>query len=151
MKYFMMSRKFNKCTYKDFGLTIIEGKFIKQEDMSEWEPCHLFDFGWGAENGFYKKPLGDFTSLMKIVFLDDEEDSYGAASIILSKYAFELKKFIKYEIIEKKKEQDIQRLEKVFNLTNPINRTIKSNMSINEIEKEMNEWLLISKFFVRKT
>lgn len=150
MKYFMMSKKFNKRTYEDFGLKIIDEKFIRQEDMSEWEPCFLFDFGWGAENGFYRKPLGDFTFLLKIVFSDDEEDSYGATAIILNKYPFELKLFLKDEILVKQKEYDLQRLEKVFNLTNPINRTIKPSMSIYEIEEEMNDWMLISKYFIQK-
>lgn len=148
MKYFMMSNRFKKCVYEDFGLIHIDGKFIKKDDLSEWEPCSFFDFGWGEENGYFKKPLGDFNFLMKIIFLDDEEDSYGAASMILDYYPLELKKFIKTEIIEKKTKYDLKRLDKVFNLTNPINRTIKLGMNIDEIENEYQEWLIISKFFI---
>ena len=55
----------------------------------------LIDFGWGKENGFYKKPLGIFTELIKIVLdFTDQEDSYGAASIIEDYYPNELKSYL---------------------------------------------------------
>ena len=83
MKKFMMSTRFNKQTPSDFNLEYINGKYISLIDGSEWEACALYDFGWGKENGFYKKPLGTFTELIKIVLdFTDQEDSYGAASII---------------------------------------------------------------------
>ena len=64
MKYFMMSKRFNKTSYEDFGLTFINGKHIKNSDNSEWEPVSLYNFGWGEENGNFKKPLGDFNFLL---------------------------------------------------------------------------------------
>ena len=95
MKYFLMSMKFNKQSPSDFGLEIVNGKFVSSKDGSEWVQCQLYDYGWGKENGYYKKPLGSFEELIKIV-LDfiDEEDSYGAASIIEDIYPNELKQFL---------------------------------------------------------
>ena len=91
----MMSTRFNKQTPSDFNLEYINGKYISLINGSEWEACALYDFGWGKENGFYKKPLGTFTELIKIVLdLTDQEDSYGAASIIEDYYSNELKSYL---------------------------------------------------------
>lgn len=149
MKYFMMSKRFNKTSYEDFGLSFINGKYIKNSDNSEWEPVSLYNFGWGEENGYFKKPLGDFNFLLSLIFYNDEEDAYGAAAIILRKYPYELKEFIFNKVIGNNT-FDLESLEKVFNLTNPINRTIKVGMNYETIKKEYEDWVIISKYFIEK-
>ena len=95
MKYFVMSTMFNKQTPSEFGMKYVEGHFVSLQDNSEWAQCQLYDFGWGRENGFYKKPLGSFHELMSIVIdFSDDEDSYGAASIIEDLYLTELKEYL---------------------------------------------------------
>ena len=95
MKYFLMSIRFNKQSPSDFGLEYDNGKFVSLKDGSEWAQCQLYDYGWGKENGYYKKPLGSFDELIKIVLdVIDDEDSYGAASIIEDMYPNELKQFL---------------------------------------------------------
>ncbi len=95
MKYFLMSTRFNKQSPSDFGLKYVDGKFISLKDGSEWVQCQLYDYGWGKENGFYRKPLGSFDELINLVVnLTDDEDSYGAASIIEDRYPTELKLYL---------------------------------------------------------
>ena len=91
-KYFVMSKRFNKCNASDFGL-VTEGTdvAIDPKDGSVWIKAALYDFGWGKENGFYKSPQPDFDTLIELALHStDEEDKYGAASILLDKYGDEL-------------------------------------------------------------
>lgn len=69
MKYFIMSRKFDKQSPSSFELEYSNGKFISLKDGSEWVQCHLYDYGWGKENGFYKKPLGSFNELINLLLI----------------------------------------------------------------------------------
>ena len=91
-KYFVMSVRFNKCSALDFGLIPKDsGTAIDPNDNSIWVKTELYDFGWGKENGFYKAPLPDFDTLLELVLhSEDRDDMYGAAAIILEKYADEL-------------------------------------------------------------
>lgn len=86
--YFVMSIRFNKCTASDFGLILKDDCIaINPRDNSIWIKTSLYDFGWGKENGFYKKPLPDFDSLFEIaLYSTNYEDMYGAAAIILEKF-----------------------------------------------------------------
>lgn len=148
MKKFMMSTRFNKQTPSDFNLEYINGKYISLIDGSEWEACALYDFGWGKENGFYKKPLGTFTELIKIVLdLTDQEDSYGATSIIEDYYSNELKSYLLTLINQQIDEETKERLSSIFKLYNPINRTFNKDYSLEENKKEYQQWVEISKFF----
>ena len=149
MLYFLMSTKFNKQSPSDFGLTFVEGKFILPKDGSEWEQCQLYDFGWGKENGFYKKPLGSFSQLIELVVNSkDDEDSFGAAAIILDRHTEELKQYLLDLIGQKINSQQKKRLNLMFNLVHPINRTVKPTHSIEQINEEFEQWKKISSFFM---
>jgi len=144
----MMSKKFNKTLCSDFNLYEKNGKYFSNYDESEWIPCFLYDFGWGRENGFYKVPLGDFYDLIKIVLdKNDEEDSYAASSIIVDKYSYEFKLFLLDIIQTNRQNVDYERLNVIFKLDVPINRTIKDGMDLKSIEKEYSDWELISRYF----
>ena len=65
--------------------------YINTETGETYRKRALYDFGWGKENGFYKAPLPDFDTLLELVLhSEDRDDMYGAAAIILEKYADEL-------------------------------------------------------------
>lgn len=148
MKKFMMSKRFNKTSCSDFNLYEKDGKYYSKYDGSEWVPCFLYDFGWGRENGFYKVPLGDFLDLIKIVLdKSDKEDSYAAASIIVDIYAPELKSFLLDLINTYNKSIDYVRLNSIFNLDVPLNRTLNDEMNLQSIEKEYSDWKYISQYF----
>ena len=149
-KRFLVSTRFNKRTYSDFGLVCKDGKYYSPSDNSEWEPCTLYDYGWGPEHGFYKKPLPDFDGLMEIVETDDdEEDCFGATAMIQQKYIVELKRYLlektKIELPKAYK----KRLIKFFKIDKAINRTAANGMSIEEIEKEYKDWETIAKHFAK--
>lgn len=148
MKKFLVSFRFNKASANDFGLVHEDDKYINPSDNSEWEKCVSYDFGWGAENGFYKKPLPDFDELIKIVETDsDEEDCFGAAAMILQKYIIDLKQYL----LEKSKAELTKaykkRLIKFFKIDKAINRTAANGMTIDEIEKEYEDWKTIAYLF----
>lgn len=148
MKKFLMSTRFNKQKPSDFGLEYVEGKFILLKDGSEWVQCQLYDFGWGKENGFYKKPLGSFEELISLVIdFTDEEDAYGAASIIEDLYMNDLKQYLLDLMYHKVNKNIKKRLCSIFKLNYPINRTYKKEYSIKQNENEYQQWKLISKFY----
>ncbi len=150
MKYFMMSTRFNKSSYKDFGLIEENGKYILKEDNSEWMMKNLYDLGWGKENGFCRLPLGNFEFLLNLVLSDrDNEDSYGAAAIIEELYMDALKKYLLNYITSPHSSKEKKRLEQFFNLSKPLNRTMKVGMTFEEIRIEYNDWKLISKYFLK--
>lgn len=143
-----MSTRFNKQKPSDFGLEYVEGKFILLKDGSEWVQCQLYDFGWGKENGFYKKPLGSFEELISLVIdFTDEEDAYGAASIIEDLYMNDLKQYLLDLMYHKVNKNIKKRLCSIFKLNYPINRTYKKEYSIKQNENEYQQWKLISKFY----
>lgn len=146
MKYFVMSRHFNKSYPEDFGLIRKDGKIVSSLDNSIWESKKLYDFGWGKENGFYKIPLPTFNELINIILEEkDEDDIYGAAAVILDAYSSEL--LIYLETIQIQDEFLKNRLNRLFLLFNPINRTLKPHMSLEEIEKEHQRWKSIAEKF----
>lgn len=146
MKYFKMSRNFNKKNPKEFGFIIKDNKIILPLDHSVWEIKQLYDFGWGKENGFYKTPLPNFNELIDIILKEnDEDDIYGAAAIILELYSKELLLYLESLGIPS---QEIKgKLNKVFQLQKPINRSFEMRMSVEEISKEHMKWINISKRF----
>ncbi len=151
MKYFLMSNRFNKQSPSDFGLEYVNGKFVSLKDGSEWEQCQLYDYGWGKENGYYKKPLGSFDELIEIVLdVIDDEDSYGAASIIEDMYPHELKQFL-LDLIHHQPSRKIKnRLCNLFKLNFSINRTFNKDYSFEKNENEYQEWKKISEFYLKK-
>jgi len=153
MHHFLMSFRFNKQRPQDFGLIYKDGKFIRENDDTEWIPCQLFDLGWGEENGFYKVPLGTFDQLMQLVLCgDDLEDSYGAAAMIQSVYPKELKLYL-LNLICQKKLQDRNKLRKLnqfFQLHRGINLTFQTGISMAEVDKENADWQKIAAFFSSK-
>lgn len=153
MDYFLMSFRFNKQHPQDFGLIYKDGKFIRENDDTEWIPCQLFDLGWGEENGFYKVPLGTFDQLMQLVLCgDDLEDSYGAAAMIQSVYPEELKVYL-LNLICQKNLQDRNKLRKLnqfFQLHRGINLTFQTGISMAEVDKENADWQKIATFFSSK-
>lgn len=85
---------------------------------------------------------------MKIVLnSSDIEDSYAAASIILDNYAMELKNYLINIINTYNKNIDYKKLNSVFKLSMPLNRTIEPKMNLNKIKKEYLDWKKISLYF----
>lgn len=150
MKYFLMSMRFNKQSPSDFGLEYVNGKFFSLKDGSEWVQCQLYDYGWGKENGFYKKPLGSFNELIKLIFDFDNEDAYGAASIIEDIYPNELKQYL-LELMQHQPSRAIKiRLCNLFKLGFPTNRTFNKDYSFEKNDIEYRQWETISKFYSKK-
>ena len=146
-----MSMRFNKQTPADFGLECVDGRYIRSSDGSEWVNCRLYDFGWGKENGFYKKPLGSFEKLIEIVVSDkDKEDSYGAAAIIDELYPKELKKFLLKSMTQNASECVKKKLNEVFRLSEKKNRTAAVGLTLSEIKKEHEDWSLIADYYSKK-
>ena len=146
MNWFVMSRRFNKTKPEDFGFIIVDGIIISPIDQSIWKPKKLYDFGWGQENGYYKTPLPEFLELMRIILEEsDEDDIYGSAAIILEMFPEELLLYL--ESIETLTKNIKDKLNKVFILSKPINRTFKNQMSLEEVKSEYERWLKISKKF----
>lgn len=148
MKYFKMSTRFNKQKPEDFEMEYIYKKFISSEDGSEWIQCQLYDYGWGKENGFYKKPLGTFYDLMDIVIdTSDNEDSYGAASIIEDLYSDDLKFYLQNLMNQPVTKKLKTRLCKIFKLNSNINKTYKKDYSFEQNNNEHLQWKKIGEFF----
>lgn len=148
MQNFMMSFKFNKQKPQDFGLKCVNGKFVNMQDGTEWEMCELYDFGWGKEHGFYKKPLASFEELIKIVLdSNDVEDSYGAAALIENIYTDELKKYLLNLMHTKIELNKKEKLNNMFHLYKCFNKTLCKGMSIMQIKKECLDWKSIGNFY----
>ena len=74
-KFFVMSKRFNKQSALDFGLSDKGcGMAVNPDDGSLWKKDTLFDFGWGPENGYYRVPLPDFPHLLDIILLEDNDE-----------------------------------------------------------------------------
>lgn len=151
MRYFLMSTMFNKKSPGDFGLRDIEGKYIRISDGSEWVKCQLYDFGWGKENGFYRKPLGSFDELINMVISDDDkEDSYGAAAIIDEMYPKELKNYLFKSMIPDVPDRTKKKLNEIFRLNESQNRTTSVGLTLSEIRKERNDWAVITDYYSKR-
>ena len=148
MRYFMMSMRFNKQHPSSFGLKYKDGRFVSLVDDSEWVPCQLYDYGWGKENGYYKKPLGSFDELIKLVLdFTDDEDSYGAAAIIEDMYSNELKQYLLEYIHHQPSKKIKTRLSDLFKLNLSINRTYNKDYSFEKNDIEYKQWKRICEFY----
>lgn len=144
--YFFMSMRFNKCDATDFGLVSInENTAINPIDNSIWIKKDLYDFGWGKENGYYKFPLPDFSKLIRIVlYCKENDDIYGAASIILEKYSDELLDSCEKMINNIFEKENLIKLIKIFKLTESVNRSNTFCKSITEIQCDFERWKKIA-------
>lgn len=144
--YFVMSMRFNKCNASDFGL-ISNGMntAINPNDNSTWIKTALYDFGWGKENGFYKTPLPSFDTLFELaLYSTNREDMYGAAAIILEKFADEL--LCQCEIVANDclQAKEFKKLVELFKLWLPENRCSVVQKTYEQIQDDYARWKKIS-------
>ncbi len=144
--YFVMSMRFNKCTAYDFGLLPKDtDTAIDPDENSIWKKTSLYDFGWGKENGFYKFPLPGFDTLFELaLYSNDEEDTYGAASVILDKYADELLCKCESFMNDSCKVKEFKRMAKVFKLNIPINRCSAGEKTFEQVQNDYTRWEKVS-------
>lgn len=148
MNYFLISNFFDKTSPSDFGLEYIDGKYIRKDDNTEWLPCKLYDFGWGPENGFYKVPLAPFEELINVIVGDsNRDDLYGSAAMINQIYAMELKEYLLNMMSQEISDSTKKKLNEVFDLGKGTNKTASLGMSLSDIKKEYDQWLLIGDFY----
>lgn len=140
-KHFVLSFRYNKKSAADFGLIERDTyNAIDPRDESNWIRFSSYDFGWGNENGYYKEPLPELATLFDLVlYSSDDEDVYGAASIILQKYPDELLNKCEYLFANSTK-QVLKRITKVFRLDVLVNRCNVLNKSYDEINSDFNRW-----------
>ena len=87
--YFVMSRRFNKRSAADFGLSDLGDDMavrrMRRFFVAKWRCCMIS--AWGRRTRYYRVPLPDFPQLMDIVLRsNDEEDAFGAAAMIERQY-----------------------------------------------------------------
>ena len=147
-KYFVMSNRFNKQSALDFGLFESDnGLAVNPVDGSLWKKDRLFDFGWGAENGYYRVPLPDFSKLIDMVLSEDnDEDVYGAAAIIERQYSEELLTYCESIVHDSEKSRDFERISLVFHLSYPVNRCPINGKTHEEIHADSERWKRISEY-----
>ena len=140
--YFTISFRYNKQKAGDFGLIERDkDSAIDPTDGSVWIKTSSYDFGWGKENGYYKYPLPDFSKLLNLVlFSSNDEDIYGAASVITEKYSHELLILCETLITDSKRRKELKKLTKVFKLDTLINRSNVLNKTSNEINSDFDRW-----------
>jgi hypothetical protein len=147
-KKFMMSKRFNKSLPEDFGLTYTANpsEFLRVSDCSKWIKRELYDLGWGRENGFYRLPLPSFEELVSIVMSsEDEENVYGAASIILDDFTNELLLFCRKILENKSVNKEHIRFYSVLILDKPINRSSTVGKNFSSVMKDYELWADISR------
>ena len=146
-KYFMMSRRFDKKLPEDFGLVLSNDPeiFIMPSDKSKWKIRKLYDFGWGKENGFYKLPLLNFDELCNLILSSEIEDNkYGAASIILDDYNYNLLKKCQEIFINNKNLKMYKEFFEILELYKPINRSTIIGKNYKEIKEDFKKWVEIA-------
>lgn len=144
--WFVMSIRFDKCQALDFGFIQIDSeRAVNPKDNSLWIKCKLYDFGWGQENGFYRVPLPTFYGLLDLVlYSNSKDDKYGAAAIILEKYAENLLSECEEYINNGSLESKFKKLVGVFNLQIPMNRCSIEGKTHDCIKCEYLRWKKIS-------
>jgi len=145
--YFMMSFRFNKHSAQDFGLVELDANSaIDPVDNQLWKKISLYNFGWGSENGFYKAPMLEFEELFDLTIHSTLfDDVYGAASVILNDYPDQLLEKCE-SIISNEEFHLIERLSKIYDLSDPINRSSILFKSFEQINSEHERWENISLF-----
>lgn len=140
--FFVMSTRFNKCDASDFGLLpLAEDVATSPNDGSIWVKTELYNFGWGDENGYYRYPMPSFEKLFHLVLNSaDEEDIYGAASVILKRYPDELLKQCEAIAENRGRTDDFGKLVKVFRLDSPVNRSPVLRKTYAQIQQDSRRW-----------
>lgn len=144
--YFVMSMRFNKCNASDFGFVSNNSNTaINPKDNSIWIKAALYDFGWGKENGFYKSPLPSFDNLFELaLYSTNRDDMYGAASIILEKFADELLCQCEKFMNDYSKKKEFKKMVKLFKLKFPTNRSSVVQKTYEQIQSDYARWKKIS-------
>lgn len=144
--YFVMSMRFDKCNASDFGFVSNNSNTaINPKDNSIWIKAALYDFGWGKENGFYKIPLPDFDTLFKLALYGaNKEDMYGAAAVILERFADELLCQCEIFMNDRSKKKDFKKLVELFKLKLPINRCPVAQKTYDQIQNDYSRWRKVS-------
>lgn len=140
--YFVMSRRFQKRTASDFGLSDLGGGMaVRPADGSLWKKALLYDLGWGPENGYYKIPLPDFPQLLDIVLQsDDEEDAFGAAAMIERQYPELLLERCENIMSDPARAADFEKFVRIFRLYHPVNRCLIEGKQADEIRSDGERW-----------
>lgn len=144
--YFVMSKRLNKCDASDFGLIQKDSNTaINPKDNSIWIKTTLYDFGWGKENGFYKFPLLDFESLFKIaLYSSNSDDMYGAAAIILDKFADSLLRKCEIFMNDNSRKNEFKKMVDLFNLKSSLNKCSVSGKTFAQIQSDYTRWEAVS-------
>jgi len=150
-KFFLMSHRFDKKGASDFGLEPLEFNYaIDPDDRSIWESRKLYDFGWGAENGYCKLPIPNFEALLELVlFSENKDDVYGAASIIMEDHSDNFLEVCECISSDKNRVKDFKRLVKLFDLCHAINRSSILCKSYEQVEDDYSRWCRISELAMR--
>ena len=145
-KYFVMSKRFNKQSALDFGLSDQgNGMAVNPDDGSLWKKDQLFDFGWGAENGYYRVPLPDFSHLLDIILLEgNDEDVFGATAIVERQFPEELLEYCENILFDPGRTEDFEKISRVFRLDYAINRSPTEGKQYQEILSDSERWKRIS-------
>lgn len=140
--YFVMSRRFDKRTASDFGLSDLEnGMAVRSSDGSLWQKALLYDLGWGPENGYYRVPLPDFPQLLDIVLREsDEEDVFGAAAMIERQYPELLLERCEEMMPAPARAADFEKMVRIFRLYHPVNRCPIEGKQADEIQSDSERW-----------
>ena len=145
--HFLMSYRFNKRTYSDFGLEKGESpdEYLNPKNKTVWIPCKLFDFGWGREIGFYRKPLPEYDTLFTLVIESQVfEDIYGASAIIMDKHSDELLVSCERILLENTDTGTLRRLIEVFHLDVGVNRSTVKGKSYSDVLHDYARWKAVS-------
>ena len=146
-KYFRMSTRFDKRTPHDFGLTEVEETTlaVNPEDGTLWERRSLFDFGWGKENGYFRRPLLLYNELLAVVLSsEDRDDVYGAAAVILDQHTSELLDSCEMLFSDNQHIKEARVLGKVFDLQKGINLSPTIGKTWEQIQEDTYRWKAIA-------
>lgn len=144
--YFVMSRRFDKRTASDFGLSDLgDDTAVRPSDGSLWQKALLYDLGWGPENGYYRVPLPDFPQLLDIVLREsDEEDVFGAAAMIERQYPELLLEYCEEMMMDPARAADFEKFVRIFRLYHPVNRCPIEGKRYEEIRSDSERWSRIA-------
>ncbi len=143
-QYFLMSRRYNKKSAEDFGLKEIDAQTAQcRSDGSLWKKTSLYDFGWGKEYGYCRLPEPKPDKLIDILInSSEEEDCYGAASILMDKYPDKLLTACETMAVEPESEKYI-RMYGALQLNRKMNYNAVEGKSLEELEKDHERWMAL--------
>jgi hypothetical protein len=144
--YFVMSMRFNKHNASDFGLVSIDmNTATNPNDNSTWIKTNLYDFGWGKENGYYKKPLPDYPCLFEMTLHSkNQDDAYGAAAIILEQYPEELLIQCEQLMTDNTRKKEFKKIIEIFKLNKEMNRSPVLQKSYAQVQNDFERWKKVS-------